>query len=159
MHACFVFGILLLITTLRFRILKVGGLLFSFFARHGRLLWNFQLFSSFFDGFLKFSISGSNACQSSSIIEFWLSRLPTLVFLSSERLYQFSSILLATHSQVWRLLELLSASLPDHMCPFGGFSFNKVYFVNPFQESDKLLFASTFRQSSKGFACITSRSV
>ena len=32
---------------------------------------------------------------------------------------------------------------PEHMYPFGGLSLNKVNFVNPFQESDKLLFAST----------------
>ena len=35
-------------------------------------------------------------------------------------------------------------SPPDHMYPFGGFSFNDVNFVNLVQESDELRFASTF---------------
>ena len=36
-------------------------------------------------------------------------------------------------------------SLPDLFHPLGGFSYKRVNFVKPFQESDKLLFESTFQ--------------
>ena len=56
MQACFVKGILLKFITLRFSFLKPGVLLRSFFAKHRRLHWNFQLSPCVFDGFFVFTI-------------------------------------------------------------------------------------------------------
>ena len=117
-------------TTLHFSFLKAGALLCSFLARHCRLHWNFHLSPCVCDGFFVFfviQIDKINASQPSSTVEFWLLVLPILAFLSSERLFNFSSILQATHSQVWQLLHFFGLS-PDHMYPLGDFSFNRVNF-------------------------------
>ena len=47
----------------------------------------------------------------------------------------------------------------DRTCPWGGFSFNMVNFVNPVHESDKFPFSSTVHKSSMRFSCMTSRFV
>ena len=64
------------------------------FARHGRCSGSMKIDSS----------------QSSSIVEFGASRFSILVFLDSERLCQFCSMLQAIHDVVWKSFELLSIS-------------------------------------------------
>ena len=120
--------------------------------------------SSFLLAFLRISLYSSSSksikedsAQSSSIVELWFLFVPIPAFLDSERLYLFSSKLLAIHDLV---VACIFVSLsPDHIYPFGGFSFNKVNLVKPLHESDKFLFESTFQQSSIRFSCNTSRSV
>ena len=50
---------------------------------------------------------------------------------------------LSTNFQIWQLLEFWLVSSRTTVVPW-EFSFNRVNFVNPFQESDKFLSASTF---------------
>ena len=61
---------------------------------------------------------------------------------------------------IWTWCRLdFCQSPPRPLFLFGGVSFNHVNLTNPFHESDKLLFKSTFQQSSTRFSCMTSRSV
>ena len=63
--------------------------------------------SSFLLAFLRISLSSSSksikedSAQSSSIVELWFLIVPIPAFLDSERLYLFSSKLLAIHDLVW----------------------------------------------------------
>ena len=95
-----------------------------------------RIFECFFE-ILVIKINKVHSSQPSSIIEFWLLVFSILVSLDSERLYQFWSIILAIPDLVWKAFELLSISPWDHIYPLGGFSFNWVNFLKPFQESDK----------------------
>ena len=91
-------------TTLRFRFLKVGALLSSFFARHCRLHWNFQLSPFVFDGLLIFTIFGIDGNKYLSVFEHYralVSRLTILALLSCARLAPFWTKLQATSPQVW----------------------------------------------------------
>ena len=94
------------IHTLRFRLLKVGALLSSSFARHCRLHWNFQISPCVFDGLLIFRIFGIDGNKYLPAFEHYralVSRLTTLALLSSEWLFPFWTKLQATSSQVWWL--------------------------------------------------------
>ena len=118
---------------------------------------NFLL--AFFDGFLKFTffrIDETNASQSSSIVEFWLLVHPFLFFSLVSGFSNFSPYFRPHIVRSGGSLNICQSPL-DHKNPFGGFSFNIQNFVHPFQESDKLRFASTFHRSSKRFSCNTSR--
>ena len=77
---------------------------------------------------------------------------PISIFLDSDRLYQFSSILLAIQDLVWLSLEPLSVSSRTT-------SILQVNFVKPLHESDKFLFESTFQSSPIRSSCNTSRFV
>ena len=124
--------------TPRFSFLKHQVLPCSFLALHCCIHWNFQLYPCFFESFFTFSIfqiDEMNASQPSSVIGFSLLHSPFLLLFDSERHYQSGSIPLAIHDLVWW----------KHIYPLGGVSFNKVNLVNPFHESDKLLFTSTFQ--------------
>ena len=132
-HACLVWGILLDAPTSRF--LRRALFPSSFLAWHSRIHWNFQLSPRIFDGFFIFSIfriNKINASQSSSIIEFGLLDCPFLLFsfwaafpiLVHTSGHTFSGLVVA-----WMFVNLF----PDHMYPFGGFSFNHVNFGNRFQ--------------------------
>ena len=118
--------------TLRFSFLKPGVLLCSFFARIT------QLSPRMFDGFFIFSIFRINK-KCLSIFEqyrVWVSRLPRLVFLSSQRLFSF---LEQTSGQKFSGLVvacIFVTLFSDHIHLLGRFSFSKGNFVNPFQESD-----------------------
>ena len=159
MHACVVSGMLLDSITLRFSLPKPSASLFLF-SRHCRLHWNFHLRSCVFDGFFIFTIfwiDEINASQSSNIDELWLLVCPFLLlflligfsqFLDQTSDHKFSGLVVA-----WICVSLLLR----HIFPLGGFSFIKVNFVNPFQESDKLRFASTFKLSSTRCSCNKSR--
>ena len=61
--------------------------------------------------------------------------------------------------QLFRSVSCLNfcKSPPNHMYLLGGFSFNYVNIVNPFQESDEPRCASTFQKSSIRFSCNTSQ--
>ena len=74
---------------------------------------------------------------------------------SSELLFPSETKLQATNYQVSWSLELLLVSSRTAHIPSGGFSFKTVNFVNPFQESDKLRFTSTFQQSFTRSSCNT----
>ena len=72
-------------------------------------------------------------------------------------------ILIHTSGHTWSGMEvvwILASLSPDHMYPLGRvfFQWSKLC-VYPFQESDKLLFKSTFQQSSTRFFYMTFRSV
>ena len=103
---------------------------------------SFQFSSCVLNNFWIFSVIGIDKRKFRSVFEHCqvlAFLLPTLVFLDSERLYQFSSILLAIHNLA------LSVSSRTHMYPFRGFSFGGLNFVNPLQESDTCLLESTFQ--------------
>ena len=109
-------------------------------------------------------ISGSNkviSSQSSMHCRVLASRFSILDFISSERLSYFWVIHdRATYCFVLWLHALLSVSLLDHIYPLGGFSFNKVNFVKPFHESDKVsVRIDTPTIINTNSACNTSRSV
>ena len=113
------------------------------------------------DGFFMFSIfriTEINVSQSWSIVEFWLLNCPLLLFSLLNGVPNFGPFF---KSHILRSDWCLSfdQSLRDLMYVFGGFPFNKVNFVNPFQESDKTRFAFTFQQSSIRFWCNKSRFV
>ena len=100
-----------------------------------------------FDGLLLLSIFRIDEVDASVF-----HRCRALVLQQSIIAFPFSELLLtcqskfqATSNQVWQLLESLQARFPDHKYPSGGFSFNKVNFVNPLHECDKLLFEATFQ--------------
>ena len=84
-------------------------------------------------------LSISEYCRASA------SRLPILTFPSSERLVPFWTKLQVTNYQVWLLLEFLLVSHRTTKIPLEVSFFNKVNFVNPFQQSDKLRCAPTFQ--------------
>ena len=88
-------------------------------------------------GFFAFSIfwiDEMNASKSSSVINLWFVRLPILASLSSELFFPCRTKL-QPRLISWWLLEFFVGLSPNHMCPLGGFSFNRVNFVNPFQDS------------------------
>ena len=91
--------------------------------------------------FLRVSTDEIETSQSSSIVEFWLLVFPFLFF---SILSGFPNLGPVSHR----------VTVPH--ISFGGFSFNCVSIVNPFQESDKLRFPSTLHQSSIRFSCNTS---
>ena len=98
-----------------------------------------QLFPCIFDGFFIvtiFRIDEINASQSSSIIEFWLLDCP-LLLLSPLSGFSNSGPDFRPH--------ILRSVPPRTTNIFWSFSSNRVNFVHPFQESDKLRFASTFQ--------------
>ena len=82
--------------------------------------------------------------MSSRRVRVSVSRLPILVFLFSALLFQFLSKRQATRDLDVMSFGFVSLSL-DHICPFGGVSFNRVNFLKPFLKSDELLFESTFQ--------------
>ena len=136
MHACFVFGNLVGFTTLRSSFLKPGEFLGPFLARHCRLHWNSQLSSCVFDGFFIFTIfriDEINASQPSSIVEFGFLFCPFLLLFPLSGCSNFGPYF-------WSGSSL-------------NFSFSRVDFVMPFNESDKCLLESTFQQSSTQFSC------
>ena len=87
-----------------------------------------------------------------------LRALASFGFSIAERLFQFWSYFKHTFPGLV-VPRMFVNVLLDHMYPFGGFSFNNVNFVNPVQESDKLLLASTFQKSSILISCNTRRFV
>ena len=92
-------------------------------------------------------INKVDASRSSSMIEFGLLVCPFLFFLSLLNGFPNFGPYFRPHI-IWSGGRLnFCQSLPDHVFPFGSFAFNYVDFVNPFQETDKLLFESTFHQS------------
>ena len=90
-------------------------------------------------------ISEISSFQLSSIIQCRVFNRPFFVFLLSERLFQFLSKLQVIYDLVVQSFELLSISPRTTKNPFEGVSFNRVNFVKPVYESDKLLFKSTFQ--------------
>ena len=87
-----------------------------------------------------------------SIVELWLLVLPLLF----SRFWAIFPILLHTSGHTWSGLVLVWTLVSiswDHIYSLGGFAFNKMNFVNPFQKPDKLLFESTFQYSSVRFSC------
>ena len=123
---------------------KLGVLLCSSFARHCRIHWNFQLSPCDFDGFFIFTIfqiDEINASHPSSIIEFGFLVCPVLLF---SLLSGFSDF-----GPYFRPHMIWSSSCfnlsPDNKKSLWRFLFQKVNFVNHFQESHKLRFASTFQ--------------
>ena len=83
-----------------------------------------------------------------SIVEhysIWVFNCPFLFFSILSGFSKFWTILRATHDLVMWSSEMLSISPWTTFFPVGGFSFNNVNFVKPLNESDKLLFKSTFQ--------------
>ena len=119
---------------------------------------NFLLAFLSFIVILVIGINEVKSLPSSSIAEFWLLVFPFL----------FVSILCGFPNfrpyfwpyMIWSgsRLNFFSISPGPHI-PLGGFSFNRVNLVKTIHESDKLVFESTFQQSSTRFSCMTSRSV
>ena len=106
-----------------------------------------------------FQIDGMNASQPSSIIELWLLVCRVLLFSLLSGLSNFAPNFRPHILRSGSCLNFCQSPLPNHSYLLGGFSFNKVNFVNPFQESDKLRFVSTFQQSLILCSCNTSRFV
>ena len=90
-----------------------------------------------------------NTSQSSSIIEFWLLVCPFLFFSLLSSVSNFGPDFRPQILRFRGCLANLSVSSRPQIS--WEVSLNGVNFVNPFQESDKLRFASTFQQSSIGF--------
>ena len=121
---------------LRFSFLKAGGTFSHLVAQHCRVHVHFQISPR-----LPHQL---NATQSSTIIEF---RLLVCPFLLLSLLSDFTNFgpYFRPHI-VWSSGRLIFCQSPsDHIYLFEGFSFSKTNFVSPFQESEKLLFASTFQ--------------
>ena len=114
-------------------------------------------FLSFFV-ILSIRINRVSSSQSSSIVEFWVLVFPLWFFSILCGFTNLGPLLLATHNQVWWSFELWSISPRPHIT-LGVFSFNRMNFVKPLHESDRLLFESTFQKSWTRFSCMTSRSV
>ena len=116
------------------------------FARHGRCHRSFQFPPRILESFfviLVIRIKKFNSSQSSSIIEFWFFFCPFLLFSILSGFTNFFH----TSGHTWSGLEVAWTFVnlhQDHMFPWWGFSFNRVKFVKPFHEYDRLLFESTF---------------
>ena len=94
------------------------------FTRHGRCHRFFQISSRIFQSLFVFFIIRIDEGKFLSFSEHYrvlVSLLPILAFLFTERLLQFGSILQATHSQVWSLLEFLSVSTRTTFVPWEVF--------------------------------------
>ena len=132
------------------------------FSRHGWCHRSFQFSPRVFENVFVFfvvRISKVNSPLSSSIVELWLFFCPFL-FLSI--LSGFTNFRPCFWSHmIWSgsRLNLCQSLTGPHISFWRRFSFNIVNFVNPFRESDKCLFESTFQWSSTCFSCNTSRSV
>ena len=106
--------------------------------------------SNFLVAFMMMSLySSSSGPMEKYLSDFWhcqvsVSRLPTLVLLSLSSFPEpgprFRPYMIWTCSRL-----IFCQSPPDHIFPFGGVSFNRVNFVKPFHESDKLVSSSTFQ--------------
>ena len=109
------------------------------FAKHCRLHCNSQLSPCVFDGFFKITIFRTdeiNASQPSSIVEFGFLVCPFLVLFPLSGCSNFGPYF-------WPYMIWSGSRL--------NFSFNRVNFVMPFHEADKLLFKSTLQSSSTRF--------
>ena len=97
--------------------------------------------------FFIFWINNVNSSQSSGIIESWFLDSPLLFF---SALRSIGHILPNLGPQViWPGCCLsFCQSIPDHVYPSGGLSFNMVKRVNPVQASDTFRSLSTFQSSS-----------
>ena len=119
----------------------------------------FEFSYGFFDFFV-FQIKKVNACRSASILEFWLLVRP-LLFLAFLSGFTNLGPYFRPH-MIWsrsRLNFCQSPPGPKKKPLEEVFLWIEWSFVNSVQESDKLLFVSTFQSSSIRFSCITSRSV
>ena len=131
-----------------------------FFARHCRLHRNFQFYPRIFDGFFVFSIIRINKVNA-----FNLRALSSFGFSIAHSCFSllngFSNLGPYFRQHVLRSGSCLNFCqlLPGPHVSLGGCSFNREHFVNSFHGSDKLLFGSTFQESSTRFSCMTSRSV
>ena len=103
-----------------------------------RVFWNFFVLFVIW-------IDEVNSSQSSSIVELWFFFCPFLFFSILSGFTNFRPNFWPY--MIWSgcRLNLFQSLTPDRMYPFGGFSFNRMNFVNPFQESDICLFESTFQ--------------
>ena len=123
---------------------------------------NFMLAFFFFHGFFElttFQVNEINTSRSPSIVEFCLLVCTFLFFIL---LSGFSHFCPDFGPQILRSgsrLNFCQSPPGPHIYPFGSFSFNRVKLVNPVQQSDKPLFASTFKSSSICFSCNTSKCV
>ena len=134
------FGNLVGFTTLRFSFLRRALFLCSFLARHSRIHWNFNFILAFLRFLYILHLPDLwNKCL--SIMEFWLLDCPLLLFspLSVFPILVYTSgHTFSGLTVVWMFVSLS----PNHICPFGGFSFNDVNFVNPVYESVLINFDS-----------------
>ena len=159
MHALFLESCWIHHSSLQFP--EAGSASLFFFARQCRIHWNFQLSPCVFDGFLKFPnfrIDERYASQPSSIIEFGFLVCPFLLFSFLSGFSNFGPYFWTHILRSGSCLIFCQSPSGPHIS-FGGFSFKKVICVNPFQESDKLRFTSTFLLSPSRFSCNTSRIV
>ena len=117
------------------------------FTKHGWSHRSFQFSRRVLENvsvFFIIWIDKVNSSQSSSIVELWFFFCPFLFFSMLSGFTNFRPNFWPYMIWSGRRLNLCQ-SPSDHIYRFGGFSFNKVNFVNPFQESDKCLFGSTFQ--------------
>ena len=121
-------------------VMPFGDLLHSMTAARGLS----KLYPRILDSFCVISvirINKVNSSQSSSIVESWFLVCPFLLF---SLLRSFSDLGPYLRPHILRSgsrLNFLSVT-PNHINPFGGFSFDR---VNPLHESDISLFESTFQ--------------
>ena len=107
-------------------VMGLSSFLLSFFQEFPKILWHLDQWSKF--------ISFFEHCRAP------VSLLPILVFLDSERRYQFSSIL-TDHNLGLVVVWIFVILLPDTHVSLWSlfFSFNRVNVEKPLYESDKLL--------------------
>ena len=117
-----------------------GASLSFLFARHSCCHKSFQFYPRIFESFfviLVIKINEANSSPSPSIVELWLFVFPFLFFSILSGFTNFGSYFWTYI--IWSGCRLnYCQSHTDHIYPFGGFSFNRVNFVNPFHESDKM---------------------
>ena len=94
----------------------------------------------FFHGVFQFFIIWFNEEDTtwcSGIIELWFLESPLSLCFSLHQTYASTNP--EIHCRVLRLFVSSSSLLPDHVCPSGGLSFNKVNLVQPVHASDDSL--------------------
>ena len=119
----------------------------SVFARHCSWHRNFQLSTRIFHDILEFFVSWINevnTTQSSGIVELWFLDGPLLLLFSFRRFRQIFPSLWP--QGVWSGGRLVFCqSVPDHVYPSGGFSFNILNLVKTVHVSDNSRRSWTFQ--------------